>query len=80
MHKLGTVHSLQLANSRVHGSRVADRLHHVARASLALGTDHRRTFGDAASGLTEIATSTHERNLEIVLVDVVLLISRSQHL
>src|SRR6267378_7514452 len=75
-HQLRTVHALQLANAGVDRSGVADGLDHVAGPGLTLGADHRGAFGDPASRLTQIAAATHERNLERMLVNVVLLVGR----
>lgn len=52
----------------------------VTSASLALGTDHCRSLPDTAEGLWERAASTHERNSEVVLVDVVCVIGEGEHL
>src|SRR3954454_6417968 len=61
-----------------HGSLMADGLHDVAGARLALRADHRRALSDPAEGLAEVARATHERNRESPLVDVVLLVGRRQ--
>ena len=61
-------------------AHVAHRLDDVAGAGLALGPDHRRALADAAQRLAEVAAAAHERHLELVLVDVVLLVGRGQHL
>ena len=74
------VHALELADAGVDGARVAHSLDDVAGPRLALGADHRRTFGDAPRGLAKVAAAAHERHLERVLVDVVLLVRRRQHL
>lgn len=62
------------------GARMADGLNHVARAGLTLGADERCTFGNAAQGLAEVTRTTHERYLEPMLVDVMLVICWSEHL
>src|SRR5512140_2703244 len=59
---------------------MTDRLDDVARASLTLAADHRGAFVDAAQRLTEIARATYERDLEVVLLDVELLVGRRQDL
>ena len=56
------------------------RFHDVAGARLALGADHRRALGDPAQRLPQVARAADERHLEGVLVDVVLLVGRSEHL
>ena len=73
------VHALQLANARVDRARVAHRLDHVPGARLALRADHGRAFRNAARGLAEVAAAADERDLERVLVDVVLLIRGREH-
>lgn len=45
-----------------------------------LGADHGGTLSDAAQGLAQVAAAAHERHLEVVLVDVVDLISGGQNL
>ncbi len=50
----------------------------VARTRLALGTNHRRAFGNAPQGFAEIARAAHKRHLEVPLIDVVLFIGRCQ--
>jgi hypothetical protein len=59
---------------------VADRLDDVAGAGLALGADHRGALGDPAQSLAEVGGPTHEGHLEGVLVDVVGLVGRGEHL
>src|SRR2546430_4083755 len=71
-HELGVVHALELADAGVDGARVAHSLDDVAGPSLALGADHRRTFGDAPRGLAKVAAAAHERQLETELVAVAL--------
>ncbi len=45
-----------------------------------LGADHRGTLCNAAQGLAKVSAPAHEGNLEVVLVDVVHLVSWCQHL
>ena len=52
----------------------------VARARLALGADHRRAFADAAQRLAQVAAAADERDRELPLVDVVLLVGGGEHL
>ena len=63
-----------------HRAHVAHGLDHVAGARLALGAHHRGTLGDAAKRLAEVAAAAHERDGEVELVDVVLLVGRRQDL
>ena len=58
---------------------MAHRLDDVAAAGLALAANHRRAFGDPPQRFAEIARTAHERHLELVLVDVVLVVGRRQH-
>ena len=71
---------LDAADLGVHHAHVAHGLHHVARAGLALGADHRGTFGDAAQRLAQVASAADERHVELGLIDVVRVIGRGQHL
>ena len=52
----------------------------IARASLALGTNHGRAFGDAAQCLAKVGGTADERDCELPLVDVVGVVGRGQHL
>ena len=56
------------------------RLDDVAAARLALGADQGRALTDAAQRLAQVARTTDERRAKLVLRDVVLLVSRGQHL
>ncbi len=58
---------------------MADRLDDVPGARLALGADHGCALVDAAERLAQVAAAAHERHLEGVLVDVVVLVGRRQH-
>ena len=49
---------------------MADGVDYVSGASLALGANHGRAFGDAAQGFAQIARAADEGNGERVLVDV----------
>lgn len=62
------------------GTLVTDCLDDVASASLALGADEGSTLGDATKGLAEIACATNERDLERVLVDMMGVVRRREHL
>ncbi len=58
---------------------MADGLDHVAGPGLAFGADHGRAFADPSQGLAQVAAAAHERDLEVVLQDMVLLVRRGQH-
>ena len=62
------------------GADVAHRLDDVAGAGLALGAHHGGALVDAPERLAEVAAAAHEGHLEGVLVDVVGLVGRRQHL
>src|SRR5207247_778055 len=59
---------------------MCDRLDDVPGARLAFAANHRRALVDAPQRLAEIASPTHERDLEGVLVDVEFEVRRSQDL
>ena len=71
-------HDTGAANLTLDGADVADGLDDIASTSLALGTDHGSTFGNAAKGLTKVAGTAYIGNLRIVLVYMVNFISRSE--
>lgn len=52
----------------------------IARARLALGTNHGRTLGDTAQRLAQVLRAAHERHVELVLVDVVHVVGGAQNL
>src|SRR5438270_977929 len=79
VHQLGVVHALQLADAGVDGARVADGLHDIPCARLALRPDHGRAFRDAAGRLAEVAAAADKRDLERVLVDVIFLVGRGEN-
>ena len=70
-------HALDLA---LDGALVAHGLDNVAGTGLTLGADHGSTLGDTSERLTEVLGTADEGNLEVVLVDVVLVVSRGEHL
>ena len=53
-----------------HRARVPHRLHHVARAGLALGADHGRAFVDAPQRLAEVSRAADKGGVEGVFLDV----------
>ena len=71
---------VQAPDGALHGAHVAHGLHDVARARLALRADHGRPFGDPPQRLAEVAAAADEGNPEGVLVDVVLVVGRREHL
>ena len=66
--------------SAEHVAQLADGLDDVAGAGLALGPHHRGALVDPAQRLAEVPAAAHERDLEGVLVDVVALVGRGEHL
>jgi len=72
--------ALQRADARHQRAHVAHGLDDVAGAGFALGADHGGAFGYATERFTQVTTATDERNLELVLVDVIVLVSRRQNL
>ena len=69
----------EFADLLVHGAHVAHGLDDVARARLALGADHGRALGDTAQRFAQVLRAAHERHVELVLVDVVHVVGRTQH-
>jgi hypothetical protein len=59
---------------------VRRRVGDVAGTGLTLGTDHPRTFGQPAQGLTQVGGTAHERNGELPLVDVIGVVGRGEDL
>jgi hypothetical protein len=57
-----------------------DGFHNVASASLALGTNHRSALRNAPQSLAQIAAAVDERNLEVVLVYMMDVVSWSENL
>ena len=72
--------SLEAADLGQHVAQLADGLDDVAGPGLALGPHHRGALVDPAQGFAEVAAAAHERDLEGVLVDVVALVGRREHL
>jgi hypothetical protein len=58
---------------------VGDGIGHIAGASLAFGTDHRRTLSDPAQGLAKIGGAAHKWHREPPFVDVVGVVGGGQH-
>mmetsp|Transcript_10163 Transcript_10163/g.61876 ORF Transcript_10163/g.61876 Transcript_10163/m.61876 type:complete len:277 (-) Transcript_10163:528-1358(-) len=78
--QLVVVHRLEPADLSLHGPTVTDGLYHIAGSCLSLGADHGCSLRNAAKGLSEIAATAHERNGEVVLVDVMHVISGREDL
>src|SRR5258708_18175884 len=57
---------------------MANRFNNIASASLTFGANHRCTFINATQRLAEIAATTDERNLKLMLIYVIFLIGRRQ--
>ena len=70
----------QAGNLGLNRAQVLHGLRDIARAGLALGTNHGRTLGDAAQRLTQVGRATHEWHVEVPLIDVVDIIGRAEHL
>jgi hypothetical protein len=64
----------------VHLAQVPHRVHDVAGAGLPFRPDHGRSLADPAERLSQVAASAYERNREVVLVDVVLLVGGCEDL
>ena len=73
-------HAHQSADLTLHQTHVTHRLNHITRARLALGTNHRGTLGNTAQGLTQVLGTTYKRHVKLRLVDMIDVISRTQHL
>ena len=58
---------------------MAHGFHHVAGSGFALGANHSRAFGYPPQGLAQVAAATDERNLEVVLPDVMRLVGGGQY-
>ena len=58
---------------------MADGFNDIAGASFSLRANKRCTFGDPTERLAKVLRTTDERHLERVLVNVVLLVRRSQN-
>ena len=78
--QLVVVHVLQRPDGTLDGPRVPDGLNDVPSPGLSLGPDHGCTLGDTPQCLSKIPASAYERHLEVVLVDVVQVISWREHL
>lgn len=70
-------HNASLSDLAHNRTLVTDRFDHIAGTGFTLRTNEGGTLRDATQGFTEIASSTNERYLERMLVDVVLFVGRS---
>ena len=68
-------HRCETTYLALHHAHVANSLYYVTCSRLALCTDHCGTLSNTAQSLAKIACSTHEGNLELVLVDMVNIVS-----
>lgn len=59
---------------------MADCLHHIASSRLTLRPDHGGTLCHTSEGLSKVTAAADERHLEVVLIDVMYLISWRQDL
>jgi hypothetical protein len=57
---------------------VADGFDDISRTRFTFGSDHSGAFGHASKSFTKIASATNERNLESMLVDMILVVCRCQ--
>ena len=86
LHLLGLVEKLILIHGRetldvsLDTASVSDGLDHVASAGLALCAEHGGTLGNAAKSLSQVTATTHEGDLELVLVNVKLVIGHGKDL
>ena len=63
------VHCLEAPNLTVDGTSVAHGFYDIARAGLALGTDHCRALSDTPQRLAKVPAAADKRHLELGLVD-----------
>lgn len=59
-------------------AHVLDGFNNISGTGLTLGTDHSGTLGDPTKGLAQVAATTDERNLVVVLLHVVDIIGRGK--
>mmetsp|Transcript_18976 Transcript_18976/g.49367 ORF Transcript_18976/g.49367 Transcript_18976/m.49367 type:complete len:383 (-) Transcript_18976:77-1225(-) len=78
--ELAVIHALESADLVSDGAGVPHSLNHIARPGGAFGADHRRPFVDPPHGLAKVLGAAHKRDLEVVLLDVVLVVSRGEYL
>lgn len=78
--KLLVAHGRDTLDLALDSALVTDSLDNVAGTGLTLGSDHSSTLRDTTKSLTEILGTTNEGDLEVVLVDVVCLVSRGENL
>jgi len=73
-------HHARLANCALDSTLVAHGLDNIASASLTLGADESSTLRDTTESFTEVSCTADKGHFEVVLVDVELIIGRSQYL
>ncbi|GMH84183.1 hypothetical protein TL16_g09842, partial [Triparma laevis f. inornata] len=73
-------HNREVLNLAHDGAGVPDSLDDVSSSGLSLGSEHGASLGDAAEGLSEISAAANEGDGELVLINMVNLISHSQNL
>src|SRR5262245_43537073 len=56
-----------------------DGLHDISSTCFTFGTDESGTFGNSTECFAKVTSTTDKRYFEIVFVDMVLLICRSEH-
>ena len=77
--KLVFGHGDDLPDFAHHHAHMAHRLHDVARAGLALGTDHGSALRNAAERLAEVSRPADKGNGELGLIDVILIVGGREH-
>mmetsp|Transcript_2634 Transcript_2634/g.5343 ORF Transcript_2634/g.5343 Transcript_2634/m.5343 type:complete len:263 (-) Transcript_2634:2767-3555(-) len=78
--QLIVIHILKLTNSSLDSAGVSDSLNHIASSSLPFCANHCSSLSDPPQSFTQISAATHKWHLEVVLVNVVDVICRSQNL
>src|SRR5262245_61749712 len=57
-----------------------DRFNDISRTGFSFCANHRRAFANPAQRFTEISSSAHKRNFELMFVDMMLFIGGRKHL
>ena len=74
------IQRLQLSDGTSQRPSVSYCLHNIPGACFTLGSDHGCAFDNTPESLTKVSAPTDKRNLEVVLVDVMNVICRCEHL
>lgn len=74
------IQSLKLSDGTSHGAGVSYCLYNIASACFTLRSDHCGSLSNAPQSLTKVSAPTDERDLEVVLVDVMNIICWCEHL